>query len=167
MWKAYYAKQNVHLFALLVRMEHEQNHYSWWTATINGFYLARAAARFGGSTGNYERVLPDLTRAFGITRDWVGGHFDPRAVADAELSWWVARRIPGQDSPEHVGSLMAQSYALMYEVPNGDVLTAAVLRARAGQLRDGQAASPDWTTIDTLLRQSYRDLRTALATRQH
>src|SRR5215831_7627790 len=106
-WKAYYAKQKFRLFALLVQMEHEQNHYSWWTATVNGFYLARAAATFGDAKSNYEQVLPDLTRGFAITRDWVGGGFDPQAVATAELSWWVARRIPGQESPEHVGSLMA------------------------------------------------------------
>jgi hypothetical protein len=40
---------------------------------VDGFYLARAAATFGDATGHYEVVLPDLARAFGVTRDWVGG----------------------------------------------------------------------------------------------
>ena len=165
MWKADYAKEKFRLFGLLVTMEHEQNHYSWWTATVDGFYLARAAATFGDAKGNYEQVLPDLEHGFRITRDWVGGGFDPQAVAKAELSWWVARRIRGQDSPEHVGSLMADSYALMYEVPRADMITAATLRAQAGKLRDDEATNPDWTTINTLLRQSYRSLHAALAAR--
>jgi hypothetical protein len=58
MWKAYYAKQKLRLFGLLVEMLHEQHHYSWWTATVDGFYLARAAATFGDATGHYEVVLP-------------------------------------------------------------------------------------------------------------
>src|ERR1700758_5028511 len=60
MWKAYYAKQNVRLFGLLVEMLHEQNHYSWSKAAIDGFYLARAAATFGNAKDHYEVVLPDL-----------------------------------------------------------------------------------------------------------
>jgi hypothetical protein len=59
MWQAYYAKERVRLFALLVTMLHEQNHYPWVTAMREGFYLARAAATFGDARSNYDRVLPD------------------------------------------------------------------------------------------------------------
>src|SRR5262249_4182033 len=47
MWQAYYAQQRVRLFSLLVTMLREQYHYSWATATLEGFHLARAAATFG------------------------------------------------------------------------------------------------------------------------
>src|SRR5438552_14490613 len=60
MWQAYYAKERVHLFTLLVTMLHEQYHYSWGTSAREGFHLARAAATFGDATSDYERVLPDL-----------------------------------------------------------------------------------------------------------
>jgi hypothetical protein len=46
-----------------------------------------------------------------MARDWLHAGFDPRAVARAELAWWVARRTPGQDSPERIGRLMAEAYA--------------------------------------------------------
>jgi hypothetical protein len=65
MWEAYYAKERARLFALLVTMLHEQNHYSWVTATREGFHLARAAATFGDAQANYEIVLPDLENAYG------------------------------------------------------------------------------------------------------
>src|SRR5438093_12821359 len=77
MWQAYYAKQRLRLFGLLVTMLREQYHYSWATATHEAFYLARAAATFGNATSDYERVLPDLDRGYAIARSWLGARFDP------------------------------------------------------------------------------------------
>jgi hypothetical protein len=163
MWKAYYAKERVRLFALLVTMLHEQNHYSWATAMHEGFFLARAAATFGDARANYERVLPDLESAYGIAQDWLHAGFDPPRVAHAELAWWVARRTPGQNSPERVGDLMADAFALLYEVPSARVETAALLRARAAALRDAEAEQPDWPAVGRLLQESYRHLHRAVA----
>ena len=163
MWQAYYAKERVRLFALLITMLHEQNHYPWATATREGFYLARAAATFGDARGNYERVLPDLEKGYGVAKDWLHAGFDPRAAARAELAWWVARRTPGESSPEQVGSRMADAYALVYEVPRARVIRAAVLRAQAAALRDAEAERPNWETIGQLLRTSYLDLQTGVA----
>ncbi len=98
-----------------------------------------------------------------MTKDSSQAGFDPRAVARAELAWWMARRIPGQNSPEQVGGHMADAYALLYETTSARVTTAAVLLARAAALRDADAAAPDWTAIGHLLRESYRDLHLALA----
>src|SRR6185295_11618168 len=97
MWQAYYAKERARLFLLLITLLHEQYHYSWAAATLQGFHLARAAATFGDLRGNYDVVLPDLEAAYERVRSWTGAGFDPRAVARAELAWWEARRIPGED----------------------------------------------------------------------
>jgi hypothetical protein len=163
MWQAYYAKQRVRLFALLVTMLHEQYRYSWATATIEAFHLARAAARFGDLRGGYEVVLPDLEAAYTTAKSWLGAGFDPRAVARAELAWWIARRIPGRNSPEQIGDLIADEYALLYETDRRNVLNAARLRAEAAALRDAEAQDPDWETIGRLLQQSYRDLLASLS----
>jgi hypothetical protein len=163
MWQAYYAKERVRLFGLLVTMLHEQYRYSWATATREAFHLARAAARFGDLRGNYDVVLPDLEAAYATARSWLHAGFDPRTVAHAELAWWVARRLPGENDPTHVGSLIADEYALLYETNRESVLTAARLRAEAAALRDSQARSPDWDTIASLLQRSYRELFAALS----
>jgi len=163
MWQAYYAKERARLFALLVTMLHEQYRYSWATAVKEAFHLARAAATFGDLEGGYEVVLPDLEAAYSTARSWLRAGFDPRAVARAELAWWIARRIPGQNSPEQVGALIADEYALLYETRREAVIDAARLRAEAAALRDEQASQPDWDTIGRLLQQSYRDLLAALA----
>jgi hypothetical protein len=163
MWQAYYAKERVRLFRGLVVSLREQYRYPWAKAGRVAFHLARAAATFGDLRGNYEQVLPDLERAYTISKDWTGAAYDPAAVARAELAWWVARRIPGQNSPEQVGGLIADEYALLYDVPRDRVLEASVLRARAGRLRDEGAERADWATVGRLLRESYRSLATAVA----
>ena len=62
MWQAYYAKENVRLFGLLLSTLREQYHYSWAVAAREGFHLARAAATFGNARDHYDAVLPDLVR---------------------------------------------------------------------------------------------------------
>jgi len=162
MWQAYYAKAKVRLFKDLVTMLHEQNRYPWAKSVKAGFYLARAAATFGDARGDYERVLPDLERAYEIEKDWVRAGFDPNAVARAELAWWVARRMPGQNSAEQVGRLIAEENALLFEVPIDRVLEASTLRARAGKLRDEGGEHADWATVAQLLTESYRKLHAAV-----
>jgi hypothetical protein len=163
MWKAYYAKDRARLFGLLVTMLREQYRYSWATATREAFHLARAASTFGDLKGDYEQVLPDLEAGYATAKSWLDAAFDPRAVAQAELAWWVARRIPGQNSAEQVGHLIAQEYALLYETSAERVAPAALLRATAAKMRDQQATQPDWDRIGRLLEQSYRELHAALA----
>ncbi len=163
MWKAYYAKQRIRLFSLLVTLLHEQRHYSWAAATREGFHLARAAATFGDLKGNYDTVLPDLEAAYAMAKEWTHSDFDPHAVAKAELAWWVQRRIPGHDSPEEIGALIADEYALLYETSRARVSEAALFRAQAAALRDAEAGLQDWDRISRLLLQSYTELRSALS----
>jgi hypothetical protein len=162
MWRAYYDKRNVRLFADLVTLTHEQFRYPWAKAGRASQHLARAAATFGNARGNYEQVLPDLERAYAIARDWTNAGFDPAAVARAELAWWVARRMPGENSAEQVGVLIARENALLYEVPFERVLEASTLRARAGKLRDDGGEKADWAEVGRLLRESYRQLHAAV-----
>jgi len=163
MWQAYYARERGRLFGLLVTLLHEQYHYSWATAAVEGFHLARAASTFAELKDHYEVVLPDLEAAYGKVRAWTGATFDARAVARAELAWWEARRMPGKNSAEQVGQLIAEEYALLYESSPPAMAAAGLLRAQAGALRDAQVAHPDWPRIARLLQESYRELRLALS----
>lgn len=162
MWQAYYSGRNVRLFADLVTLNHDQYKYTWARASQVGFHLARAASTFAKIRSDYEQVLPDLEKAYAIARDWTQATFDPKAVARAELAWWVARRVPGQDSPEQVGGLIADLNALLYGVPRDRVLNASILRARAGKLRDEGGDRANWAEVGRLLQESYRALHAAV-----
>jgi len=162
MWQAYYQKRNAALFRDLVVLTRETYRMTWWQASRMSYHLARAAATFGNARSDYEQVLPDLTAGYQIAHYWTGATYDPAAVARAELAWWVARRVPGQDSPEQVGALIAELNALLYGVPKEKVLEASVLRARAGKLRDEGGANANWFEVERLLRASYRALHAAV-----
>jgi hypothetical protein len=162
MWQAYYQRENVRLFKDLLISLREQYRYTWARAALGGLYLARAASNFAELRGGYDQVLPDLTSAYMMARDWTDGRFNPRDVASAELSWWVARRLPDQNSAEQVGRLIAAEYALLYEVPVERVDESGLLRARAAKLRDAGGDHADWTAVGSLLRDSYRGLAAAL-----
>ncbi len=168
MWQAYYAKEKFRLFRLLVVMLREQYHYSWQKAVHAAFYLGRAAVTFGDAPSDYERVLPDLEAGYTIAQKWTSASFDPKAVARAELSWWVARRDPasgtGAEKNRIVSERMTDLYALLYDRPPGRVTEAARLRVEAADLRDrGAGADVDWKGVSFLLHESYRSLHDALA----
>lgn len=163
MWQAYYGKERVRLFALLVTTLREQYGYSWAKATIAAFHLARAATTFAEARAEYEQVLPDLERAYSIAKDWTHGQFDPAAVARTELAWWVARRTPGQNSIENVGGKIADEYALLYGISRNKVLESALLRAQAAAIRDHGGQQTDWQQVAQLLRDSYRGLHMAIS----
>jgi hypothetical protein len=163
MWQAYYRKENAALFQDLVIALREQFRYPWAKSTRAAFYLARAAATFGNSQSDYQRVLPDLEQAYAIARTWTNAPFDPAEVARAELAWWIARRDPTRRDPQNVGRLIAALYARFYQVPDDRVLEAGLLRAEAAALRDTGQSSPDWPEITRLLHASYRSLHAAVA----
>ena len=175
MWQAYYAKDKVRLFRLLVVMLREQYHYSWQMAVRAGYHLANAAATFGDATGDYDRVLPDLEAGYAIAQKWTGATFDPAAVARAELSWWTARRDPasgtGAEKNRVVAARMTELYALLYGAPEAKVAEAARMRVEAADLRDRgvdavdfdrDRRGVDWKGVSFLLHQSYRSLHDAV-----
>jgi hypothetical protein len=162
MWQAYYRRERVRLTRDLMTALLAQYHCSYANAVRVGFRFGRAASRFAVATGGYESVLPDLEKGYAVVRRCVAGAFDPAAVAKAELAWWVARRIPAEQSPEHVGGLIAEKNALIFTVPRERVLEASVLRARAGRLRDERGEQADWQTVSDLLHRSYRALHQAV-----
>jgi hypothetical protein len=170
MWKAYYRREPARLFALLVQANREQAGVGWPDAVRAAFLLARAAAGFGRSSGDYDRFLPDIIagyRALGLP----GGN-DAEAVARRELRWWVVRREIGLGAGGAAGQAIAELYATLYGVPVATVADAGRLRGLAAEVRDrGAAADPDgpagggaayWPEVARLLRASYRSLREAL-----
>ena len=156
MWKAYYDKRNVALFLDLVTLNREMYRCPRSTAARIAYHFARAAATFASIRSAYEQVLPDLEDGYRIARDWSGLTYDPAIIAKAELAWWIARRIPGKDSPEQVGGLIADLNAQFYAVPREKVLDASILRARAGRLRDEGGPAANWPEIGRLLAESYQ-----------
>lgn len=162
MWQAYYRQERVRLMKDLMVTLREQYNCSYADATRIGFRFGRAASTFANLKGDYQQVRPDLERGYALVRGCVNATFDPAAVARAELAWWIARRVPGQNSPTQVGALIGDENALLFAVDRARVLPASVLRAEAGWLRDQGGEHADWDRVSALLHQSYRELHAAV-----
>jgi hypothetical protein len=170
MWKAYYRRQPVRVMTLLVQANHQQAGVSWPRAVAAALVLARAAAGFGRSDGDYDRFLPDIVRGYRMLG--LPETVDAEAVARRELRWWVVRREIGLAAGEAAGDVIADLYAELYHVPKATVAEAGRLRGLAAEVRDrGAAADPDgptgpgkgyWPEVARLLRDSYRSLSVAL-----
>ncbi len=170
MWKAYYRRQPLRLFVLLVRALRAQARVSWLRAFRASLLLTRAAAGFARASDGYERFAPDIGRGYRMLG--LPDHVDVEAVARHELRWWVVRREIGLAAGEAAGDAISDLYAALYDVPRERVAEAARLRGLAAEVRDrGASDDPEgptaagsayWPEVALLLRDSYRSLRAAL-----
>jgi hypothetical protein len=163
MWQAYYTGSKAEIALELISLLRNQHGLSLPQATAIANQLAAAAMKFHSARGNYEQiVLGDLTEAYRLIGQASGAAFNPEEVARAELAWWVARRIPGQNSAEQVGEKIAELYGLIFEKDPAAFRTAGLRRAQAARLRDSGGKDADWPRIENLLKESYRELNQAL-----
>jgi hypothetical protein len=163
MWQAYYSGDKAQLGLLLMDVLRSQYGLSLLQSKKIASRLAEAAMEFHSARGDYARiVLPDLIEAYRLIGESSGLSFDPEAAARAELAWWVARRTPGQNSAEQVGGKMAELYALLYGGDHPSLRRAGLLRAQAAALRDSGGAAADWRKVESLLRESYREVQKAI-----
>lgn len=170
MWQAYYRRHAGLLLRLLIRANQEQARVGFVRAVVAAAWLTWAAARFGRSTGNYDRFVEPIARGY----RWLGlpAHVDVAEVARRELRWWVVRREIGLAAGEAAGQAITALYAELYDVPETLVAEAGRLRGLAAEVRDrGAALDPDgaagegrayWPEVARLLRESYRQLSAAL-----
>jgi len=171
MWKAYYRRQPARLFGWLVFALRAQAHVSWPRALVASLALTRAAAGFARATGEYDRFVPDVVRAYRLLG--LPDSVDAEEVARRELRWWVVRREIGVAAGSAAGDAITRLYAEIYGVDPSRVEAAGRLRGLAAEVRDrGANDDPDgprgagrayWPEVARLLRDSYRSLAAALA----
>jgi hypothetical protein len=164
-WKALKAHSDFGYYFNLVQRLREVHRYTWWKAAAQGFYLSRATTTFAEMHNRFERALPDLEDAAATEQSWTGIPFKPAAVARTQLDWWATRKMPGLDGDDHVAELMANDLAMRYGVGQDRVSGAALPLAMALRLRDEGGDAPDWTTIQKLLNDSFRNLKAGLTRR--
>lgn len=163
MWRAYYERRPVRLFAILATSVRTQFHTSAVRGVVIAYHAAKAAFVFkdGRNRDDYEKALPDLTRYFAAIDAGATRHFDVSAATHDELEWWVIRREPQGHDTSDWSRLIAAVAGNLYHVPADSVRRYADLRVQAMVLRDergGAITDADWARIRALLIEAWSSL---------
>jgi hypothetical protein len=140
----------------------------WSRALAVALMLTRPAMRFARMRTEYETVIPDIAAAYARVAAECGAPFDPHAVAERELQWWIVHRHPTEAGEEGLTEAIAALYAAVYRLPVDRVREAARLRAEAaircdtGRDDEGVRGASYWPKVGDLLRRSYRALFAAV-----
>jgi hypothetical protein len=166
MWRDYYDKRYLDLFAHLYGVARNEFHFSPLDSARIALAAARAAGAFQPTTSRAaaQSALPLLIDYYRLLSPAAPAPFDSEAAARRELDWWQARReaVP----PERYGLTIAEVTTLLYGVDGDDIRRAGILRAQAMARRDaGGAALTDaeWSEIADQLVAAYALVKQALA----
>ena len=169
MWRSYYDRHPVRLFAELAATLRTQYHFRMVRAWAGALYGARAAVVFqrGHGREEYERALPDLRRFYALIREQSDSPFQVENAARLELEWWIVHRQRAQHPPGDLEAALAALQAEVYQTSADRFREHAKDRAEAMLIRDQRAAAgtlneDDWRRIGELLDQSWTSLWAAV-----
>jgi hypothetical protein len=166
MWRSYYDRRRLPLFAQLVSLLQGQFHLQPLRAVAMAGLAARAAAVFqvGSSHDDYRRALPYLERYYAGIRTVSEVPFDPRRAAALELEWWIVHREVEDHPPGDLENALADLAAELYQVPAERLWTHAARRAEAMTIRDRASRreigmlDDDWDRIEAVLWVAWKAL---------
>jgi hypothetical protein len=162
MWRHYYERRYISLFADLYDNSRTQYGFSPWDSVKIAAAAARAARAFQPSTSRTaaQVALPFLEEYFGLLAHATPVPLDIEATARAELEWWQARREA--IAPQTYGAMIARVSTLLYGRDSEKLREAGVLRAEAmayRDARDGAIVDADWLAIEKRLTAAYEILK--------
>lgn len=165
MWRSYYAKDRVKLFAQLTELLRSQYNMPFARSNAVAYQAARAAFVFkdGKKRADYEKALPHLVKFYQVIRDGSDTPFDVEKAAMLELEWWIVHRQRARHEPRDLDRALAELPAEIYQEPVEKMMDHARLRAEAMTIRDKKeeahsVTDEDWKKIEELLRASWQSL---------
>ena len=186
LWEAYYNRQWLREFRLLIAMHREFFGMGGLTAVAASYDAARAAIAFAPVEGNdIPKVRRFLLRYYEKVRRALNCEASADDLAERELDYWVvhrhvaSRRLteinagrpvddPPPDEIEPVVEAFARLHAGLFNSTDEVMRESAVHRARATAVVDRISGrySPDvpgdWLRVEELLRLAYRAIEEAV-----
>lgn len=169
-WKAYYDRNWLRAFTLMVRLNREQFAMSWPAAVGAAVDVVRASIAFAPVENDLARTRRFLTRFYDKARRHVRLGVDAATVANLELDYWVVHRRlalerkqrPGAGDLEPLIASLQGLHAVLFDAPAEALRVSAEARAHAAEAVDRITGSysidvdADWVAVEENLRQAYR-----------
>ena len=169
-WKAYYDRNWLRAFTLMVRLNREQFAMSWPAAVGAAVDVVRASMAFAPVENDLPRTRRFLARFYDKARRHVHLGADAATAAGLELDYWVVHRrlaLERQQHPEAgnleplVASLL-RLHAVLFDAPAAAIRASAEARACAAEAVDritggySVDVDADWVAVEENLRLPYR-----------
>jgi hypothetical protein len=185
LWEAYYNREWLREFRLLVAMHREFFRMSAPTAVAAGYDAARAAMAFAPlDASDLPKARRYLLRYYDKVRRALNCEATATDLAERELHYWVVHREvarrrlaevangraaddPDLEEIEPVIDAFARLHAGLFNSTPEAMRESAVYRAQAAAVVDrisgrySPNVAADWTRVETLLRQAYRAIELA------
>jgi len=173
-WEAYYDRNWLRVFGLMVQMNREQFCMPLPTAVAGAIDIVRASIAFAPIDNDVPAATAHLQNFYEKARRTRGLQADAKTLAGLEMDYWVVHRrlaIARKQTPNHEGDIgpmvdaLANLHAALFTASPGAIRRSAELRAEAAktvdQITGGYSADVqgDWRRIEEYLDEAYDRLR--------
>jgi hypothetical protein len=173
-WEAYYDRNWLRVFGLMVQMNREQFCMPLPAAVAGALDIVRASVAFAPVDNDVPAASAHLQNFYEKARRTRRLPADAQTLAGLELDYWVVHRrlaIARKQAPHHEGDIepmvqaLAKLHAALFDAPPEAIRRSAELRAAAAKTVDGitggySADVPgDWQRIEEYLDEAYGRLR--------
>ncbi len=169
-WEAYYDRQWLRAFGLLVRLNHEQFAMPWFTAIRAAIDVVRASRLFAPVDNDIPAAQAFLAKFFAKAGQSVELHADAQTLAALEMDYWVVHRQlavrrqqnPQDDDLEPLVQSLANLHSALFGQTAQALRVSAEWRAKAAEAVDritGKRSTnvpADWREVEHCLQQAYQ-----------
>ena len=170
-WRAYYDRNWLRAFGLMVHLSESQFHIPFPRSFQAVYHVIRASVAFVPRAHDLDVVRRHLAQFYCIAAESNHGTFDPHAVADLELRYWVIHRelaaTPHADKRPLI-ECVAALHAALFGRASADLWESAVSRVAAAnavdQITSRRSLDPaaDWVLVESNLRRAYQQVKSAV-----
>jgi hypothetical protein len=174
-WEAYYDRDWLRAFRLMVALNREEFHMSFLTALAAATDIVRASMAFAPVDNDVPKANRHLRRFYEKARRTTNLSTDAVTLARLEMDYWVVHRNlalerMGRPDLENIAPMIESLnslHAALFGVSGESARRSAELRALAAKTVDritGRYSSDvenDWRQVETYLQQAYQAVLSA------
>jgi hypothetical protein len=168
-WEAYYDRDWLRAFRLMVALNREEFHMPFWTAIAASLDIVRATIAFAPMDNDVPKATAHLQSYFAKVKRMVHIQSDAATLARLEMDYWVVHRELAieriqQHDLENIGPMidsLTKLHAALFGISQDAARRSAELRAMAAKSVDritgrySESVEKDWQQVESYLQQAY------------
>lgn len=168
-WKAYYDRDWVRAFKLMVALNREEFHMPFFTAVSAALDIVRASIAFAPVDNDVPKATEYLRRFYEKARRTSGLKADAATLARLEMDYWVVhrnlaierKRDPALENIAPMVDSLINLHTALFGISGEAARRSAELRAQAAQAVDritGRYSTDvenDWQQVESYLQKAY------------